>query len=129
MVTEESNAKSNESVTSQGDTKPGDDSNNGDNESGDVIYAHVNDEFEAETFQIDDTTKEEDAAKTEKAEDAESKTDKSQDDKEKERLAKEQEQKARAEKLAKVERERLYKLPTGPHIVVHPSKTAKAGKL
>jgi hypothetical protein len=33
-----------------------------------------------------------------------------------------------APKLTRTERERLYKLPSAPHLVVHPSSKAKAGK-
>jgi len=114
-------------VNSAGENKPGDDSNNGDNESGDVIYTHVNDEFESETFQIDERAEvaKEEEARGESSAEADVKC---LDDADKDRLAKEQEQKARTERLARIERERLYKMPVAPHIIVHPSKTAKGGK-
>ena len=89
------------------------------NDNSDMII--VND-FDIESFQIDekDNTKE---TSGESAAKAAVKTD---EDATKERL--QQEQATKAAKSARYERERLYKLPQSPHIIVHPNKVAKNGK-
>ena len=80
----------------------------------------VND-FDIESFQIDEKdNKETSGESTSKA------AVKSDEEATKERL--QLEQAAKAAKSARYERERLYKLPQTPHIIVHPNKVAKNGK-
>ncbi len=96
-------------------------SNQNENENGDVIYTHVNDEFENEIEETKTIEREpkQDSSESEKATESE---------KAKEKTAKDQEALEKKEKLAKADRERFYKLPLSSHLIVHPSKTAKGGK-
>ena len=94
-------------------------SNQNDNESGDVIYTHVNDEFEDEAEEVKPAAKPAAVSEAEKAAELE---------KAKEKAAKEKEALEKKEKAARADRERLCKLPVSPHLVVHPSKTAKGGR-
>ena len=99
----------------QSDLKVDDGQMNNDNS--DVLYTHVENEF-VEPFA--DDTKDESKQKSTKPVDSNQ-----SDDKSNTRNATTQ---PTVRTLTKAEREKLYRLPQTPHIIVHPSKTAKNGK-
>jgi len=88
------------------------------NDNSDVVYTHVND-CDIESFQLD----EKDEGVTNGL-DKELSKDTKLDVDEKANIEKQMKQ----EKLARIDREKIYKLPQIPHLIVHPSKTAKNGK-
>lgn len=83
-------------------------------ENSDIVYTHVND-CDIESFQID----EKDTESTEKDSNKIAQTAEDKANSEKQR---------RAEKIARIDREKMYKLPQIPHLIVHPSRTAKNAK-
>ena len=101
------------------------------NENSDIVYTHVND-CDIESFQIDEK-EEPTTTTTNNTNESIEKDSKKQFTDEASSAAAinktNNEKQLRQERLARIEREKIYKLPQNAQLIVHPSKTAKNGKV